>query len=314
MKDLQTTDTPSQKSPRSEVIIVKEGPQRVDLALVAALPQYSRSYLQRLLKEGRVVCKDVPLLPRSVVQTGDRIAVRIPSAIPLGLKSVRKKLDVLYEDKNVIVINKSPGLSVHPTPHSTELTLVNFLLAHCKKSLGTIGGVLRPGIVHRLDKDTSGVLIVAKNDATHRFLSECFSKRLVKKEYIALVEGSIPVNEGTIHGPIGRDQMHRQRMKIVPASKGRDATTAFRIEKRSKKFTLVHCYPLTGRTHQIRVHLSHFGYPIAGDVLYGGEKHPGLARFFLHAHTLTLPLAKGKKPQTFTAPLPKDLRCFLKEL
>lgn len=295
-------------------ITVSNGPQRADLALVAALPEYSRSYLQRLLRDGHATCNTVSLLPRSIVQTGDIIAITIPPAQSLTLAPIAEPLDILYEDKNVVVINKPAGISVHPTPSRSEVTLVNFLLAHCKNSLGTIGGILRPGIVHRLDKETSGVLIVAKNDIAHRFLSQCFSKRTVKKEYIALVEGVVPVAEGTIEGPIGRDQIHRKRMKIVPDRIGRSAATGFVVKKRFKKYTLLHCYPHTGRTHQIRVHLSHYGYPIVGDVLYGGHLAPGLERFFLHAHRLTLPLSHNKKPQTFTAPLPRDLRSFLKNL
>lgn len=295
-------------------ITVEKGPMRADLALVSALPKHSRSFFQKLLKQGAVTMDGIVLLSRSVVSAGAVLKLKMPPVESLALEPIDTDLDILYEDKNVVVLNKPAGLSVHPTPTRRETTLVNFLLAHCKDSLGTIGGVLRPGIVHRLDKDTSGVLIVAKNDSTHRFLSTCFAERTVKKEYIALVEGTIPLSEGTIHGAIGRDHAHRQRMKIVETSKGRAATTQFIVKKRFKDFTLIHCYPLTGRTHQIRVHLSHFGHPIAGDVVYGGKKYPALARFFLHAFQLTISVNAKKKPQTFTAPLPEDLNSFLKTL
>jgi 23S rRNA pseudouridine1911/1915/1917 synthase len=242
---------------------------RLDRAIAAALPAHSRAGLQRLIRGGQVLADGHPVRAAARARGGERIEVTVPAPEPAGIAPEAIALDVLHEDADVIVINKPPGLTVHPGAGVRRGTLVNALLHHCR-DLSGIGGVERPGIVHRLDRDTSGVLVVAKNDATHRSLAAQFKGRLVRKTYQALVWGAPRDAAGVVDAAIGRHPTARTRMAIRPD--GRAARTAWKVVERLAAVTLMELRPETGRTHQIRVHLASLGLPIVGDALYGGRR------------------------------------------
>ncbi len=287
---------------------VTEDGQRLDRWLAAALPDRSRAEIQRWIKEGRVLVNDTVLKASYRVEPGDEIVVHIPPPLPTEIQPEPIPLDIIYEDEDLLVINKPAGMVVHPAPgrvHRTG-TLVNAILAHTPDLL--IGGEQRPGIVHRLDKDTSGVILVAKNDKTLRALQAQFKSREVEKDYLALVEGELPFTRGRVEAPIGRDPRHRQRMAVVPEGKGRPAVTEFTVRERFPGYTLIEVQPRTGRTHQIRVHLAYIGHPVVGDPTYGRRrKRLHCPRQFLHAHRLRFRLPATGEWVEFTAPLPDDL-------
>jgi len=248
------------------------------------------------LKEGDVIV----LTKRPPVE-----AIAVPQEMPL---------DIVYEDDAVIVINKPAGMVVHPAPGNPDKTLVNALLFHCH-DLSGIGGVLRPGIVHRLDKDTSGVLILARNEAAYNWLVRQFKSRKTQKTYLALVDGRPPTPSGRIETAIGRDEKNRQRMAVVYGDKGKSAVTEYHTLETYADHTLLEVQPLTGRTHQIRVHLAFIGCPVTGDRIYGRRKKSlDIPRFFLHAHKLTIKLPGEQEPTEFTAPLAVDLKEILATL
>ena len=295
--------------------IVNQGGERLDRWLAAALPDCSRTEIQRWIKEGHVIVDGA--LPKASykVRPGDEITVQIPPPLPAVAQPEPIPLDILYEDDHLLVINKPAGMVVHPAPgrvHRTG-TLVNAVLAHVPNL--AVGGEQRPGIVHRLDKDTSGVILVAKNDAALRDLQAQFKARTVEKVYLALVEGELPTAHGRIEAPIGRDPRHRQRMAVVTEQKGRPAVTDFRVRERFPDYTLIETYPRTGRTHQIRIHLASIGHPVVGDPLYG-RKHSRLhcPRQFLHALKIGVRLPGSGIWAEFTAPLPADLEEVLERL
>jgi len=294
---------------------VEEGGERVDRFVAEHVPELSRAQVQRLLEEGTVTVDGVVPKASYRVRPGDVILVQVPPPAPTNLTPEPMPLEVLYEDNDLVAINKPAGLAVHPSPGHPSGTLVNALLARCT-DLSGIGGALRPGIVHRLDKDTSGLILVAKHDAAHRHLQGQFKGRAVSKVYLALVEGELTPTRGRIEAPIGRDPRQRQRMRIISVSEGgREAVTEYRVLEALKGTTLVEVHPLTGRTHQIRVHLSAVGHPIVGDRLYGFRRGwPGLDRQFLHAWKLTFHLPSTGNPVTLVAPLPADLRQVLQAL
>lgn len=303
--------------PSQVIAFVYEGPgeERLDKVLVQKLPEFSRARLQSLIKDGKV-----SLNGRVVTKTGfavqpqQQIQILLPPPEPSSLQPEPIPLDIVFENGDLLIINKPAGMVVHPSPGHAQGTLVHGILAY-HPDLEGVGGERRPGIVHRLDKDTSGLLLVAKNDRAHRWLQEQFRNRQVQKTYLALVDGHPPTPQGRIEAPIGRDPAHRQRMSVLPPGKGREAITEYRVRESFRQHALLEVHPLTGRTHQIRVHMAFLGCPLVGDTLYG-HRRPSLSlqRHFLHAARLTLRLPGEREPRTFEAPLPADLQALLEWL
>ena len=293
----------------------EEGNERLDHFLTEELPDYSRSRLQSFIKEGRVrVDRKKKKKYGQALVPGQMITVIIPEEHESGLIPEDIPLDILYEDDQSIVINKPAGMVVHPAAGHETGTLVHAVLAHCDDLKG-FGGEIRPGVVHRLDRDTSGIIVMAKNEKAHIFLQEQFKARSINKRYLALVDGAPPTPSGRVEAPIGRDPIRRQQMAILTPDKGREAVTEYRTVKQYAKHTLIEAHPLTGRTHQIRVHMAFLKCPIVGDVLYGRRKQSiPLDRHFLHAYRLTILLPGKREPMTFEAPLPPELQAVLDSL
>ena len=291
---------------------VAEAGQRIDKYIAAEVPDLSRSLIQRLIKEGLVTVNGAMTKASYRVKAGDEISIRVPPPEETELVAEHMPLDIVYEDQDIIVVNKPAGMVVHPAYGHRSGTLVNAILAHCPELAG-LDGTQRPGIVHRLDKDTSGLIIVAKNEAAKQSLQRQFKGREVKKVYLALVEGRLEPERGIIEAPIGRDPKRRKRMAVVPG--GREARTEFRVLERFPAHTLVEVEPKTGRTHQVRVHFTFIGHPVAGDRVYGFRKQRlELERQFLHAQTLGFKLPSSGRYVEFTAELPEDLREILEGL
>jgi 23S rRNA pseudouridine1911/1915/1917 synthase len=282
--------------------------QRLDRYLASRLPDVSRTRVKALIDAGLVAVEGRPGRAATRLAAGDRVEVTVPPPVAVDLAPEPIPLRVVYEDGDLLVVDKAAGLVVHPAPGHPTGTLVNALLAHTPDLAG-IGGELRPGIVHRLDKDTSGLMVVAKHDRAHRFLAQQLRERQMEKRYLALVDGGPPSESGTIDAPIGRDPRRARPMAVVPeGSGGRAAVTHFRVLGRFPGHALLECRPVTGRTHQIRIHLAAIGCPIVGDRTYG-RRQPTLPleRHFLHAARLSFRLPSGGV-RTFEAPLPDDLR------
>jgi 23S rRNA pseudouridine1911/1915/1917 synthase len=298
---------------------VAEAGQRIDKYIADEIPDLSRSKVQKLIEEGGVTVNAEATKPSYPVEAGDEIVLRIPPLEPLEVRPEPILLDIVYEDADIIVVNKPAGMVVHPAYGHRTGTLVNAVLAHYP-DLARVGDARRPGIVHRLDKDTSGLIVVAKNDAARRHLQHQFKRREVYKVYLALLEGRLEPVRGAIEAPIGRDKRHRKRMTVVKG--GREARTDYRVVEyfdragtRSRPYILVEAWPKTGRTHQVRVHFASIGHPLAGDPVYGFRKQRlGLRRQFLHAQTLGFRLPGSDEYIEFTAELPDDLRAVLEEL
>ncbi len=292
-----------------------EAGERLDKWLARQLADYSRTEIQRWIKEGLVRVNGRASKPGYKLEPGDIIEVDIPAPEPYEeVKPEPIPLDILYEDDDVLIIDKPAGMVVHPAPGHSSGTLVNAILYHCPDLEG-VGGVERPGIVHRLDKDTSGLILVAKNSRAHRELQRQFKEREIEKAYIALVEGHLQPKVGRIEAPIGRDKRHRKRMAVVRG--GREAITEYTVIAYYDDYTLVEARPLTGRTHQIRVHFAFIGHPLVGDTVYGRRKQklkPWLRRHFLHAHRIRFRLPRTGELVEFTSPLPKDLQAVLDRL
>ena len=296
---------------------------RLDRFLAASGHGWSRSQVARWISEGHVTRNGAPTKPAQFLQPGDVIEVVPPPATPSDLVPQEMPLDVLFEDGHLIVINKPAGLVIHPAAGNPDGTLVNALLAHCR-DLSGIGGVERPGIVHRLDKDTSGVLIAAKSDAAHRALSLSFRWRTTDKRYLAVVYGSPKSDEGVVDAPIARHPTERKRMAVVPG--GRPARTLYWVRERFPGCALIECRLVTGRTHQVRVHMAHIGHALVGDPVYAGRQWRAIEdaalaarcrdfpRQALHAWKLTITHPATGVPMTFEAPLPPDLARLLGEL
>jgi 23S rRNA pseudouridine1911/1915/1917 synthase len=290
-------------------------PQRLDKFLTIQLPAHSRARLQALIKTGQVrVNGKLAAKSGQLLMGGELIEVRVLPAEPSDLIPEDIALDVVFENEDVIVVNKPAGMVVHPAAGHSHGTLINAALSHAPEIEG-IGGELRPGLVHRLDKDTSGLIILAKNESTQRVLQEQFQNRTIEKTYIALVDGRPSSPSGRIDAPIGRDPRERKRMAVVRAAKGRVAVSEYRIVEEFPKHTLLEVNPHTGRTHQIRVHLAFIHCPVVGDHVYG-HRNPSLpvARQFLHAARLGLRLPGEAKMRYFQAPLPADLQEVLDSL
>lgn len=289
--------------------------QRLDKWLAERLPDHSRTEIQRWIREGLVRVNGRASKPGYKLEPGDVVEVDVPAPVPYEeVKPEPIPLNILYEDDDLLVIDKPAGMVVHPAPGHTSGTLVNAILYHCPDLRG-VGGVERPGIVHRLDKDTSGLILVAKHDRAHRELQRQFKEREIEKAYLALVEGHLQPKEGRIEAPIGRDKRHRKRMAVI--RDGREAVTEYRVIAYYDDYTLVEVYPLTGRTHQIRVHFAFIGHPLVGDTVYGRRKQrlkPWLKRQFLHAHRLRFRLPRTGEWVEFTSPLPEDLQAVLDKL
>ncbi len=275
---------------------------RLDSYATSRCPQLSRSHVQRLIEDGLVTVNGRASKSGYKMQSGDRIEVEIPLPQPIAPQPEDIPLSIVYEDDDMLVIDKPAGLTVHPAPGHSEHTLVNAILAHCPAL--SINGSIRPGIVHRLDKDTSGLMMIAKNDAAQRDLSNQIKSRSVLKQYTVLVHGHLLPEEGVIEAPIGRDPSARKRMAIVAS--GRAARTRYSVLKYFKGYTLLEVTLETGRTHQIRVHMSATGFPVVGDAVYGKASNI-VARQFVHASRLGFNLPSNGKRVEFTAPLPGDL-------
>jgi len=297
---------------------------RLDRALAELMPEHSRSALARLIAEGRVSLDGRKAEKSSMrVAAGQRVEIEIPPPAPSGIASQDLPLTILFEDDDLVIIDKPAGVVVHPAAGHSDRTLVNALLFHVR-NLSGIGGEVRPGIVHRLDKDTSGVMVIAKNDAAHRKLAAEWGTDRVRKEYLAIVYGTPKQQRATIDAPIGRDPRNRKRMSVVKS--GRSAVTEYVIEQPLRHASLLRLRLRSGRTHQIRVHLKHLGHPIIGDPLYSGPQWRGIPdkriqkaiaafpRQALHAARLTIPHPRTGEQMTFECPLPQDMKMLLAAL
>lgn len=308
------------------VVAPGEDGERLDRVLAARLPGESRSRLARLAREGRARVDGRPAKPAQVMRAGQAVALEIPAPEPPDLEPEDIPLDIPYEDEDLAVVDKPPGLVVHPAAGNPRHTLVHALLHHLGDLAG-IGGRLRPGIVHRLDKDTSGLLVVAKSDRAHRRLAEMMAAHEVRREYLALVRGRLPAAEGLVDAPVGRHPVHRKKMAVVAAG-GRPAQTRYVRMDTFAGFDYIRVELRTGRTHQIRVHMAHLGHPVLGDPVYGGRGRPphGAGRRVIETHRRLLALMRRQAlhawrlrfahplsgaAMEFTAPLPPDMQAAL---
>ena len=273
----------------------------------------SRSNMQKLLEDGRVKRGEKIIKANYKVRAGEMFVVDIPEPEPIEAVPENIPLDIIYEDDDVVVLNKARGMVVHPAPGNYTGTLVNALLYHCS-NLSGINSAIRPGIVHRLDKDTSGIMIVAKNDAAHISLSQQIQSKTAVRTYLAVVRGNIKTDSGTIETQIARDKTDRKKMAVVKDG-GRDAITDYEVLERFGKYTLVRCKLRTGRTHQIRVHMEYLGYPLVGDSKYSPMKTPfGIKGQALHSHTLEFTHPRTGERMKFEAPLPEDMHKIITRL
>jgi 23S rRNA pseudouridine1911/1915/1917 synthase len=294
-------------------IIEEDQGIRLDKFLASKKNNLSRSYIQDLIKNSDVMVDGKKVKNSYSLKKGDTVTINIPEPKELDLKAKEMGLDILFEDKEIIVVNKNAGLLVHPSPHNKTDTLVNGLLAHTD-DLSGIGGVKRPGIVHRLDRDTSGAIVVAKNDTSHKNLVNQFKDRKTRKIYYTLVKGRLKHNKGKIEAPIGRDPHNRTKMAVVKRNSKR-AVSHFEVMERFNNYTLVKVRLGTGRTHQIRVHMSYMGNPVLGDLKYGKkDKNYNSIRQMLHALNLGFFHPQNKQWVSFKASLPKDFQIVLEDL
>lgn len=285
---------------------------RADVFLAAKLG-VSRSNMQKLLEDGRVKRGEKIIKANYKVRAGEMFVVDIPEPEPIEAVPENIPLDIIYEDDDVVVLNKARGMVVHPAPGNYTGTLVNALLYHCS-NLSGINSAIRPGIVHRLDKDTSGIMIVAKNDSAHISLSQQIQSKTAVRTYLAVVRGNIKTDSGTIETQIARDKNDRKKMAVVKEG-GRDAITDYEVLERFGKYTLVRCKLRTGRTHQIRVHMEYLGYPLVGDPKYSPMKTPfGIKGQALHSHTLEFTHPRTGERMKFEAPLPEDMHKIITRL
>ena len=288
--------------------------ERLDAALARLVPELSRSQAQRLIEQGAVTCGGRPVKKNEKLQPGDTLTLTLPEVQETALEAQQIPLDVCYEDADVIVVNKPKGLVVHPAPGHPDGTLVNALLAHCGDSLSGIGGERRPGIVHRIDKDTSGLIIAAKNDFAHASLAAQLKDHSLARTYVCIVCGNIREDSGVIDAPIGRHPADRKKMAVTEKN-SRSAVTHWRVLERFGGYTLVECRLETGRTHQIRVHMAYCGHPILGDMVYGHKKPElGQDSQCLHARELTFVHPRSGERVTVSCELPEYFTQLLQKL
>jgi 23S rRNA pseudouridine1911/1915/1917 synthase len=321
------TETANSNDEYSFVVSNEQSGQRLDLFLSGAIPDLSRSHFKKLIKEDLILVNGNPVKPSYETRAGDLIMAKVPGQKPDEvLKPEPMRLDILFEDEDLLIVNKAPGLVVHPGAGHSEGTLVHGLLAHCAR-LAVQGSPLRPGIVHRLDKDTSGALVIAKSERAYLNLVRQFKERGVRKEYLALVYGSPAKGEGEISSLLGRDPTHRKKIAVLQ-HRGREALSRWRVEKDWGETALLRVQIETGRTHQIRVHLSHIGHPVVGDETYGGDRRRarnvksapvrnlllGTQRQMLHAIRLEFTHPVTGATVSATAPLPEDFTDILEGL
>jgi len=293
----------------------KNSSERLDKFLTESLPEFSRSRIQNLIAAGHVDVNDRPAKKSGQsLEAGSTLTVRIPPPAPTDLIAEEIPLNIIFENDDLLVVNKPAGMVVHPAAGHASGTLVNAVLGHDPDIEG-IGGEERPGLVHRLDKETSGLILLAKNERAHRWLQDQFRLRKVEKTYLALVDGKPPTPSGRVEAYIGRDPKHRKHMAIVSPSKGREAISEYKTLESFKSHTLLEFHPQTGRTHQIRLHCAFLKCPIVGDGIYGRKKPTiEINRHFLHAYRLKIVLPNEKEPSFFEAPLPEELERALHQL
>lgn len=289
----------------SYLFVIQEDQQmRLDKYLAEQFPEQTRSYLQKLIKEGGVLVNGRSVKTGYQLSCGDEVCVNIPEPKELNVEPQKMELDIVYEDEDVILINKPKGMVVHPAPGHTKDTLVNGLLYHCQGNLSGINGVARPGIVHRIDRDTTGILIVCKNDMAHNSIAAQLKEHSITRRYRALVHGNIKEDKGTVEGPIGRHPVDRKKMAINERN-GKPAVTHYQVLKRFGNYTYIECVLETGRTHQIRVHMASIGHPLVGDEVYGPAKCPfKLEGQCLHAMVLGFVHPRTGEYMEFSAELP----------
>ena len=296
------------------IVPEKSSGLRIDKFLTESCPDYTRSFLQKLLKSELVEVNGKPVKSSYKTAAGDTVTFEVPEAVEAEITAQEMPLDILYEDEDVILINKPKGMVVHPAAGHYEGTLVNGLMHHCREQLSGINGVMRPGIVHRIDMDTTGVLIVCKNDLAHNSIAEQLKVHSITRKYYAVVFGSLKDDEGTIHAPIGRHPNDRKKMSIN-SKNGKDAVTHYKVLERFHGYTLVECRLETGRTHQIRVHMASIGHPLLGDQVYGPAEPPfRLQGQTLHAGVLGFLHPRTGEYMEFSAPLPKYFEELLEKL
>lgn len=289
--------------------------ERLDKFLVTCLPEFSRARLQGLIEDGFVSVNGVAAKKSGqAIEAGAKVEVRVPPPAPGRLTGEDIPLDIIFENEDLIVVNKPAGMVVHPAAGHASGTLVNAVLGYDPDMEG-IGGEERPGLVHRLDKETSGLIVLAKNERAHNWLQDQFRLRKVEKTYLALVDGKPPTPSGRVEASIGRDPSQRKKMAIVPAGRGREAVSEYKTLETFKEHTLLEFHPHTGRTHQIRLHCQFLGCPIVGDVVYGKRTPTAeINRHFLHAYRLKIILPYEKQARTFEAELPEELKSVLGEV
>ena len=288
-----------------------ESGERIDKFLSRNYENLSRSYIQKLLKDGNIIVNKLAVKANYKIASGDVIHIRIPESEPLDILPENIPLDILYEDSDILIVNKPKGMVVHPSPGHYTHTLVNAVLYHCGGNLSGINGVIRPGIVHRIDMNTTGSLLICKNDRAHQILAEQLKEHSITRRYHAIVHGNIKEDSGTVDAPIGRHPADRKKMS-TKSQHGRHAVTHYRVLERFGSYTYIECELETGRTHQIRVHMSSIGHPILGDDVYGPARCPfQLEGQTLHAKTLGIIHPSTKKYMEFDAPLPQYFQNLL---
>ena len=306
-------NTPINQVTRHDLTVSINAGKRLDAWLAKELPELSRTYIQKLIEEGQVLVNNQGVPANYKVKNGDVLEVAVPPPVDLEVKAQDIPLEVIYEDQDVLVINKPSGMVVHPAHGNYEGTMVNALLARCQ-DLSGIGGVNRPGIVHRIDKDTSGLLMVAKNDLAHQGLTQQIKDHQVIRRYLALVHGQVQEPAGRVETPIGRHPNDRKKMAVVTRN-GKMAITHYRVLERFREYTLIEARLETGRTHQIRVHLAYIGHPVAGDPVYGHRRpHLGLSGQALHAGVLGFKHPRTGEDLEFSVPVPEYFQVILAEL
>lgn len=294
-------------------VLPEDESKRLDVLLSQRLPELTRSAAQRLLSQEQISMQGVPLKKNHKLRAGQVLEICLPEPEPMEAQPQEIPLDIVYEDKDVAVINKPRGMVVHPAPGNPDGTVVNAILAHCGDSLSGVGGAFRPGIVHRIDKDTSGLLIIAKNDRAHLALSEQLKDHTLARVYEAVVVGNLREDSGTVDAPIGRSLRDRKKMAVI--ADGRRAVTHYQVLARYPGYTHICCQLETGRTHQIRVHMAYLGHPLAGDPVYGGKNDPWhLGGQCLHARELTFVHPTTGETVHLTCPLPDWFSAFLQQL